>query len=292
MLRHFRKQLVVQLGVVALAAACGGQPGDETVDNAVQQPGSRSHVMKKVDANQVQQESAPSGATLTNYGGPTLKNVNVIPVYWNSSVAYQSNLNAFYAAVTNSGYYDMLAQYGIGRGTRGTPFVDTKSTGTFTDAQVQAELNALFSAGKIPAPSANNYYPVHFPSGVTVKDSDGTASCTAWCAYHGTYVRNGVNVNYGIIPDQGGGCAGGCGSNSQRVNNLQSVSSHELVEATTDPAVGLAATYAPPLAWYNSTYGEIGDICNAQQGTVVGGDGVTYVVQTEYSNSAKNCITH
>lgn len=292
MLRPFRKQLVVQFGVLALAAACGGQPGDETLDNAVQQPGSRIHVMKKVDPNAVQQESAPAGATLTNYGGPVLKNVNVIPVYWNSNVAYQSNLNAFYAAVTNSGYYDMLAQYGIGRGTRGTPVVDTKGTGTFTDAQVQAELNNLFAAGKLPLPNANNYYPVHFPSGVTVVDSSGSASCTQWCAYHGTYVRNGVNVNYGIIPDQGGGCAGGCGSNSLRVNNLQSVSSHELVEATTDPAVGLATTYAPPLAWYNSTYGEIGDICNAQQGTVVGGDGVTYVVQTEYSNSAKNCITH
>lgn len=292
MLRHFRKQFVVQLGVLALAAACGGQPGDETLDNAVQQPGSLSHVMKMVPAGQVQQESAPSGATLTNYGGPVLKNVNVIPVYWNSSVAYQTNLNSFYSAVTNSAYYDMLSQYGVGRGTRGTPFVDTKSTGTFTDAQVQAELNSLFSAGKLPAPNSNNYYPVHFPSGVTIKDSSGTASCTQWCAYHGTYVRNGVNVNYGIIPDQGGSCAGGCGSNSQRVNNLQSVSSHELVEATTDPAVGLATVYGPPLAWYNSTYGEIGDICNAQQGTVTGGDGVSYVVQTEYSNSAKNCITH
>ena len=60
---------------------------------------------------------------------------------------------------------------------------------------------------------------------------------------------------------------------------------------TTDPAVGLATTYAPPLAWYNRTYGEIGDICNAQQGTVVGGDGATYVVQKEWSNARKACIT-
>lgn len=31
-------------------------------------------------------------------------------------------------------------------------------------------------------------------------------------------------------------------------------------------------------------------ICNAQQGTTLGGDGVTYVVQTEFSNAANNCV--
>jgi hypothetical protein len=67
------------------------------------------------------------------------------------------------------------------------------------------------------------------------------------------------------------------------------VSSHELIEAVTDPAVGVAATYASPLSWYNKTYGEIGDLCNAQQGTVLGTDGVNYTVQKEWSNSTLSC---
>jgi len=54
-------------------------------------------------------------------------------------------------------------------------------------------------------------------------------------------------------------------------------------------AGSIATTYASPLAWYNKTYGEIGDICNAQQGTVVGTDGVTYTVQKEWSNSKSVC---
>ena len=120
--------------------------------------------------------------------------------------------------------------------------------------------------------------------------SDGTKSCVTWCAYHGTYVYNGVNVNYGVVPDQGGGCAGGCGGNPQQVNNLTSVSSHELVEATTDPAVGLATVYAPPLAWYNKTYGEIGDECNGQQATITA-NGHSYVVQKEWSNASSACKT-
>lgn len=238
--------------------------------------------------------SRASAKTLAYYGGPVLKNVHVIPVYWNSSVAYQANLNSFYGDFTSSSstmYNSLLTQYsGIGAGTIGTPFVDAGGTGNLTDAQIQSHLTGLFNAGKLPKPDANTYYPIHFPSGVNITASDGTKSCVEWCAYHGTYVYNGVNVNYGIIPDQGGSCAGGCGGNSQRVNNLTSVSSHELVEATTDPAVGLASTYSPPLAWYNSTYGEIGDICNAQQATITA-NGHSYVVQKEWSNASSACKT-
>jgi hypothetical protein len=185
----------------------------------------------------------------------------------------------------------MLSQYsGIGRGSGVNGFVDNRTATRVSDAAIHTELNRLFTAGSLPLPTASNYYPVHFPSGVTITAPDGSRSCQVFCAYHGTYVRNGVNVNYGVIPDQGGGCAGGCGNNAQRVNNMDSVASHELIEATTDPAVGLATTFAAPLAWYDRTNGEIGDICNGQQGTTVGGDGVTYTIQLEFSNSANNCV--
>src|SRR5439155_372805 len=35
---------------------------------------------------------------------------------------------------------------------------------------------------------------------------------------------------------------------------------------------------------------EIGDICNAQSGTITGGNGTTYTVQKEWSNSLGSCI--
>jgi hypothetical protein len=88
----------------------------------------------------------------------------------------------------------------------------------------------------------------------------------------------------------GSGCDTGCGTDPSLFNNQTSVASHEMVEAITDAAVGLATANAPPLAWYDQTNGEIGDICNAQQGTFVGSDGVTYTVQLEFSNQASDCI--
>jgi hypothetical protein len=275
--------------VILVLPACMASP-DDTDDGAAADDGTAVHVMPLHDPSKVQ-DAAPAGAVLTNFGGPVLKNVSVHPVFWNANTQFQANINAFYNGVTRSALFDMLSQYSaIGRGSGVAGFVDNRTTTNLSDAALHTELNRLFTAGSLPAPNASNYYPIHFPAGVRITAPDGSQSCVQFCAYHGTYVRNGVNVNYGVIPDQGGGCAGGCGNNAQRVNNMDSVASHELIEATTDPAVGLATVFGPPLAWYDRVNGEIGDICNGQQGTTVGGDGVTYTIQLEFSNSARNCV--
>ncbi|KAI9354127.1 hypothetical protein DFJ73DRAFT_923788 [Zopfochytrium polystomum] len=233
-------------------------------------------------------EKRASSKTLTYYGGPVLKNVEVTMLLWGSA-AYASNLVGFYTGVVNSTYYDMLSQYSsIGRGSyKGSlTLTGLPSKTSLDDANdIQPYLRSLVSAGTLK-PNANSYYPIHFASG---------GSCVYFCAYHGTIdisdIYSGTKyLFYGVMPDQGGSCAGGCGSASTTFQNLCSVSSHELVEATTDPAVGVATTYAAPLAWYNQANGEIGDICNAQQGTTVGGNGVTYTVQKEWSNSASACV--
>jgi hypothetical protein len=72
--------------------------------------------------------------------------------------------------------------------------------------------------------------------------------------------------------------------------NYTSVTSHELVEAMTDADVGIATVFGPPLAWYDMTNGEIGDICNGQQASYVA-NGTTYTIQLEFSNAANNCVT-
>ena len=160
------------------------------------------------------------------------------------------------------------------------------------DTQIQAELKAQIAAGKLPAPDLNTYYAIYFPAGVGI--SQGT-SCSGvsggFCAYHGTVPAAGTvsEFYYGVIPDfTGAAFATGCGTSTQ-YGNVTSVSSHELIEAITDPEVGIATVLGKPLAWYNNTYGEIGDICNGQQATITGTDGASYVVQKEWSNSGQIC---
>ena len=278
---------------------CGGA-GDPGLSNDIigEQSGvlSRIHIMPlhnpSDDPSATERAAQASRMTLTNYGGPVLKNVQVYPVNWGTGVRCSSNIDSGYTALVGSSIYtSLLPQYSsIGTGTNHATYTDTGApTGSaLTDAQIQTELTRLITSGAVPAPGANNYYPIHFPSGKSITGADKMSkSCVQFCAYHGTYVLNGVNVYYGVIPDVGDpGCAGGCGASTQ-CNNTTSVMSHELVEATTDPAVGLATVYGPPLAWYNKTYGEIGDICNASQATVSG-----IVVQKEWSNSKSACTTN
>jgi len=285
--------LALSSSLLTSACALDVDPADPTVTDeaAPADDGTVVHMMPLSDSSKLTADAAPAGAHLTYFGGPVLTHVSVHPVFWNANTQFQANISAFYKGVTNSTLFDLLNQYsGIGRGTGVNGFVDNRTTTRLSDAALHTELNRLFTAGSLPAPNASNYYPIHFPAGVSITAPDGSRSCVQFCAYHGTYVRNGVNVNYGVIPDQGGGCAGGCGNNAQRVNNMDSVASHELVEAVTDPAVGLATVFGPPLAWYDQTNGEIGDICNGQQGTTLGGDGVTYTIQLEFSNNANNCV--
>ena len=57
--------------------------------------------------------AAPANAWLNYYGGRVIANVHVVPVMWGSHVPAQvsSQMGSFYAAVTDSPYYDFLAEY-------------------------------------------------------------------------------------------------------------------------------------------------------------------------------------
>jgi serine protease len=161
---------------------------------------------------------------------------------------------------------------------------------TIDDSAIQAEIAAQISAGTLPAPTDNVIYMTSFPTGKTITQG-GSSSCVQFCAYHGTFKIGTQNVYYGVLPALTGGCASGCGGAPTAFQNQQSVASHELIEAVTDAEVGLATVIGPPLAWYDQTNGEIGDICNAQQGTFTGTDGNGYTIQKEFSNQQNDCIT-
>lgn len=181
---------VLWLSSVLLASACVADEGDDTEPT---DDGTAVHMMPLTSPDKAIVDAAPAGAHLTFFGGPTLTHVSVHPVFWNSSTQFQTNINAFYKGITASVLFDMLSQYsGIGRGSGVNGFVDNRTATRVSDAAIHTELNRLFTAGSLPLPNASNYYPVHFPAGVTITAPDGSRSCQVFCAYHGTYVRNGV----------------------------------------------------------------------------------------------------
>jgi hypothetical protein len=229
------------------------------------------------------------------------------------------SIATFYQQVLNSGYVDWLTEYNtnipdfggnpgtnqtIGRGTFVEQVVITpvNTATSLTDGEIKTELVNQIKAGHLPLPTAdgagnnNTYYAIFFPHGTSIS-MGGSSSCKpgGFCAYHGTIVAGDPvgEIYYGVHPDMqaGSGCEIGCGDGPTDFDNFTSVASHEMTETITDCEVSLApSNHAAPLAWYDDMNGEIGDICNQQHGTIGGGDGQTYTVQKEFSNTANDCI--
>lgn len=230
--------------------------------------------------------AAPQG-TLTYHGGPLLTAAEVYTIFWGAAwqqpdmTALSGQLNQFFDFVLTSSLMDVLAEYSvqgqtIGHGSRtGTTTISTSEpgggNGQLDDADIQQALQGWIADGTIPPPDANTLYFVYLPPGVTVT-LQGSASCQVFCGYHN--VVNG-NTYYAVEPYLNcDGCTFGGGG---ALDSLTKVSSHELCEAITDPALN---------GWVDDATGnEIGDICNAsvmQLGQ--------YTVQGEWSNQAGACL--
>lgn len=257
-----------------------------------------------------------SGPHLYYYGGRVVSNIKVVQVLWGSGT-YSTNVSStttpsiatMYQQVSNSAYFSWLTEYDrttqrIGYGSFAGQYKITPSSTahTISDATIQTELTKQIVAHNLPRPTHDaggrndTYYSIFFPHGDIITQG-GTRSCVAggFAGYHGTIAQVGTfgEVYYGVQPDfsPGSGCDNGVGGGTQFQNEM-SVATHELVETVTDPQVGLAVVVGPPMAWYDPNNGEIGDICNAQQGSIVGADKHTYTVQKLWSNSSLACIVH
>ncbi|MGZ3457740.1 MAG: hypothetical protein ACXU86_04460, partial [Archangium sp.] len=301
-MRSFRAFGGLAVATLFGVVGCGPMQSDESnVGSAAASfaPSSRVHTMPfgvGQSASEPGTVHAATTAHLTYYGGKVIANAKIAVVFWGPNVnsTVTSGIGGFYTAVTNSAYFDWLSEYNtgsqsIGRGSLlGTYTISPSQTsGTIDDTAIQTELNNQINAGHLPAPDGNTLFMTYFPPGMTITQG-GSSSCVSggFCAYHGTFNATRGETYYGIMPDMGSGsgCATGCG-NSTMFNNMTSVSSHEMIEAVTDAEVGLATVVGAPLAWYDSTNGEIGDICNAQQGSIAG-----YTVQKQWDNATNTCI--
>ncbi|KAJ3013156.1 UNVERIFIED_CONTAM: hypothetical protein HDU68_000837 [Siphonaria sp. JEL0065] len=251
------------------------------------------HLKQGVQLNSTTPSIHRRGLHLTDHGGPVLTNVQVHPI-WYGNPNYQQNLLNFYNGVTQSAWMDSMFQYRVGRGSSNPAISFSASKSSLDDEKdIQPFLYNLVKTGQIK-PNANTYYPIHFGAGIDIS-AGGIKSCQTFCAYHSGVDISALNVGvstlyYGVMPDQGGNCARGCGSAPLLVNNLFSVSSHELGETVTDPMAQPGTNGVT--GWNDDTQspGENGDLCNAQQSKTVGIDGQTYVVQKLWSNCDNACV--
>ena len=236
------------------------------------------------------------GATMLYYGGPVLSTVKVVAVIWGKNVngAVVQGIPGFFTAVTNSTWFDQMAQYETNRkgvnGHKGTN--QTIGRGTFdkeitinphntntnlTDRDVQKEILYQVQHGVLPKPDANTLYMTYFPPNITIT-LGGLVSCQSFGAYHeGFKTKAYGGVFYGVEPD--------CGFT---FDDQTVVSSHELAEATTDALPTPGNNPAYPQAWNTSDGYEIGDLCEGYDGQLTAGN-TNYYVQQIFRNDINNC---
>jgi len=249
-------------------------------------------------ARSARRGTAPD-AHLDYYGGRVLGHVKVDIVVWDRW-SYRSarltgarSIESFFRAITASPYVDWLEEYDtpsqhIGRGsvegvyTVHPPTADDGST--ITSSQIDDALRNLIAANQVPKPSTTRLYAIFFPSKKTVSTPDGD-SVSDFCAYHDTTTSGRSTVYYAVMPYEVSNR--GCRMASTSFDSLTTVVSHELLEAITDPGVGLNR-----VAWYDRDNGEIADICafSSSPVRIVGADGASYTVQRAWSNRKAACI--
>ena len=226
---------------------------------------------------------------LENHGGLVLGAVDVAIIYWGAAWSIAENLtlsaqlDEFFDFILTSSYMDLFSEYGttttpIGHGRRvASVHVSTTEPGKATplgrqvsDVEIQRALQGWIAAGITQATTPNTLYFVYLPPNVVSSMKSGEKSCNDYCGYH-----NAINnVYYAVIPYA---TCPTCAFPGNFLDSLTEVSSHELGEAITDPALD---------TWWDGNSGsEIGDICNRKTFRLGG-----YLVQSQWSNVQHACV--
>jgi hypothetical protein len=165
--------------------------------------------------------------------------------------------------------------------------------GTLHDQDIY---NIVHAAALTHGTGYTNMYHVFLKQGVnecsTVAGgcySPSNPATWVYCAYHGSVDFTDIgHTIYSVEPYQAlNGCEPTVSPNGFLIDATASTLSHETFEAITDTDV-----VANNLAWYNLTYGEIGDECAPAAGVASGTvtlNGHAYGIQKEYSNFSHAC---
>lgn len=245
---------------------------------------------------------------LVYHGGPVIAAMKVYAVMWGRQVeaSTQSQIGDALSAILGSTYFYLLKQYDTNiaaiderpgtnqkftRGSyQGMVMIEPSNPKfTFADEEVGQELEKQIGQGVLPRPDADTVFMVYFPPKATI-NLQGSISCEMFCGYHHSYLSPVFGaIYYSVLPDLGGACSLGCDSGPTRFDSLTTVSSHELMEMATDPAVNADQKPGYPDAWSTSRGEEIGDLCATETTRLTASDGRSYLIQQAFDNSSADC---
>jgi hypothetical protein len=248
----------------------------------------------------------PDLPTVVNLGGPVLKNPNVVPIFFaNEAPTRVTEIMKFLAALAGSTYWTSVTkEYGVDSLSIATPVMLSENAPDVTDnGTIASWVDAAVAASKLPSPKpASTVYLLYFPETTSIT-RNGQVSCVGFGGYHNESSEPN-DIPYAVVA----GCASysgrlAPGESLHGIDFTTGLTTHELVEAVTDPNIESQPAYSKiddgkHGAWTIALLGEeIADTCEAQPGAFFMEPTLGYVVQRMYSNAAAKlghdpCVPH
>ena len=235
-------------------------------------------------------------------------------------------INTFTARITSTGYAGSLGEYGVTPptfagsqsaspicgATQAPNFVTTAAVISWLLCEVNVPGTGVPFPG-IRSPISNDLYVVYLPSNTRISDSMGIpqitllgrvfgpytvshTSCDDYGAYHYWAVSVTAYFTFAIIPTR---CAVNADNDRPPLDNITLAASHEIVEATTNPFVGLGwIDRSIPISapgFRRLSEGEASDICDflpTPAAPVRRPSSGGSLFSPYWSNAAGACVTH
>ena len=242
--------------------------------------------------------AAAAGNNLNYGGGPVMGGTaNVYAIFWeptgNVSSNYHNLIERYFHDVGGSSLYSNNNQYTDSSGDvpsnsvlAGT-WVDNGSypQNPLLDSNIQNEVTHAQNVNGWSSSIDNIFFVfTQRNENLCFDSSQSQCASNSFCAYHSYF---GSNTLYAAMPYSASfSCNPGSSPNSDDADQTINVTSHEQMEAATDPLVN---------AWTDSSGNEIGDKCAWKFGTVAGDgsnvnwNGNPYIVQQEWDNGISGC---
>lgn len=236
----------------------------------------------KKDANVIL-PSAMAAPQILNIGGSVMKTPKIVPIFYPGE-PYVTELTTFITNLAGSSYWTATtSEYGVGPVTAGASHtMATAAPTTIDDAEIKTFLTTqLDGAHGWGMPDPSTIYTIYYPSTTTITLMNAT-SCSAFGGYHNEVTIGATRVVYAVMPR--------CSAGGSDLDYLTSASTHEFIEAVTDPHPFTGAAFNQPdddhLVWALFPISEVGDMCTFNTGAEVNLLEIGYVVQRTWSNKA------
>jgi len=241
----------------------------------------------------------PNSNNLLYNGGPVMgSTAHAYAIFWeptgNVSTNYHTLIERYFGDVGGSKLYHNNTQYKDSNGNipsaanlAGT-WVDNGAypEDPLLDIDIQNEVSRAQSVNNWSS-SIDNIFFVFLQRGQNLCFDSSHSQCATnyFCAYHGFF---GSNTIYAAMPYAASfSCNPGHSPNHDDADQTINVTSHEQIEAATDPLLN---------AWYDASGAEIGDKCAwifgriNRSGADVTWNGHGYIVQKEWDNHHSGCV--